>query len=382
MDYQSLMAAKTHTPRILVVDDEAVNRLLLQRILRGMAEVVEAENGQQTLELLERQRFDLVLLDIMMPGITGLEVLKIIRATHSSADLPVILISALSNNDDIVRGLQTEANDYIPKPIDVDVVMARVETQLKLKTMTDTYRQSIAELEAAQQLKDRLFGIASHDLKSPLSTLLMAHGLLNEALKDRPDTARVMGIVLTTINKMNEIIEEFLELAACQSGNIDIKLAPVKLETVLNEVATYYSVPAAKKNIQLEVQNAHGIAQADSARLQQVLNNLVSNAIKFSPRDSTITLSSEAHAGGVRIYVADQGPGIPENERERLFKEFSKLTPRPTGGESSTGLGLWIVKHMVMLQGGMVGVDCPPEGGSTFWVALPSAISDAPAPTA
>jgi len=376
MDYQSLMAAKTHTlPRILVVDDESFNRLLLQRILKGIGQVIEAENGQQTLELLAQQSFDLVLLDIMMPGITGLEVLKIIRKTPATVDLPVILISALSNNDDIVRGLQTEANDYITKPIDVDVVIARVETQLKLKNMTDTYKQSIAELEAAQQLKDRLFGIASHDLKSPLSTLLMGHGLLQEALKDRPETSRVMNIMLSTITKMNEIIEEFLDLAASQSGNISISLAPVNLDRMVAEVIAHYSITAMKKDIQLTAGEIAEMAQADQARLQQVLNNLVSNAIKFSPRESTITLWSQANGDKVRVYVADQGPGIPENEREKLFKEFSKLTPRPTGGESSTGLGLWIVKHMVMLQGGSVGVDCPPEGGSVFWVELPEATS-------
>ncbi len=376
MDYQSLMAAKTHTlPRILVVDDESVNRLLLQRILRGIGQVIEAENGQQTLDLLARESFDLVLLDIMMPGITGLEVLKIIRKTPATVDLPVILISALSNNDDIVRGLKTEANDYIPKPIDVDVVIARVETQLKLKTMTDTYKQSITELEAAQQLKDRLFGIASHDLKSPLSTLLMGHSLLQEALKDRPETSRVMNIMLSTITKMNEIIEEFLDLAASQSGNIQISLAPVNLDQTILEVIAHYSITAMKKSIQLTAGEIAGVAHADQARLQQVLNNLVSNAIKFSPRESTITLWSEANGDKVRVYVADQGPGIPENEREKLFKEFSKLTPRPTAGESSTGLGLWIVKHMVMLQNGMVGVDCPPEGGSVFWVELPEATS-------
>jgi len=376
MDYQSLMAAKTHTlPRILVVDDESVNRLLLQRILRGIGQVIEAENGQQTLDLLARESFDLVLLDIMMPGITGLEVLKIIRKTPATVDLPVILISALSNNDDIMRGLKTEANDYIPKPIDVDVVIARVETQLKLKTMTDTYKQSITELEAAQQLKDRLFGIASHDLKSPLSTLLMGHSLLQEALKDRPETSRVMNIMLSTITKMNEIIEEFLDLAASQSGNIQISLAPVNLDQTILEVIAHYSITAMKKSIQLTAGEIAGVAHADQARLQQVLNNLVSNAIKFSPRESTITLWSEANGDKVRVYVADQGPGIPENEREKLFKEFSKLTPRPTAGESSTGLGLWIVKHMVMLQNGMVGVDCPPEGGSVFWVELPEATS-------
>src|SRR5262249_25620667 len=112
---------------------------------------------------------------------------------------------------------------------------------------------------------------------------------------------------------------------------------------------------------------------ADYDRLVQILNNLVSNAIKFSTPDSTVTVSAERRDKAVRIRVADQGPGIPADERADLFKPFSKLSPRPTAGESSSGLGLWIVKEMATLQKGTVGVDCPADGGSIFWVELPLA---------
>ena len=117
---------------------------------------------------------------------------------------------------------------------------------------------------------------------------------------------------------------------------------------------------------------AHGMISADRERVTQVLNNLISNAIKYSPRGSTVTLWTELQAHSVRICVSDQGPGIPAEERGRLFTQFGKLSTRPTEGENSTGLGLWIVKHLVTLLNGQVGVECPPEGGSIFWIELPA----------
>ena len=135
-------------PRILVVDDELSNRLLLNRFLSPHSYIVEAENGQEALDWLMRESFDLVLLDIMMPVMTGLEALQNIRQTPNIADLPVILISALSQSEDIVRGLDLGASDYISKPFDLDVVLARVDTHCKMKRMMDVYKQSIVELEA------------------------------------------------------------------------------------------------------------------------------------------------------------------------------------------------------------------------------------------
>lgn len=362
------------TPHILIADDEPVNRLLLTRVLSPRCHVSEAGDGAQTLELLENQVFDLVLLDIMMPEITGLEVLEHMRARPGTMDVPVILISALSDTRDVVHGLRMGANDYVGKPFDIDVVSARVDTHIKLKRMMDVQKQAIAELEAAQQMKDRLFRIASHDLKSPLANVRMAETLLRGFVNSDPTALDILDTLNSTVQHMNDVIEEFLDVAASQSAGIDIHIEPVNLQEVILNVVAQYSLIAEKKDIALQVQELPGAVLADPARLAQVLSNLVSNAIKYSPPRTTVSIWLEFPDGRVRTCIADQGPGIPADERARLFTEFGRLSNRPTGGESSTGLGLWIVKHIVTLQNGTVGVECPPEGGSIFWVEFPAAI--------
>jgi signal transduction histidine kinase len=172
---------------------------------------------------------------------------------------------------------------------------------------------------------------------------------------------------------MKGIIEEFLDVSKFQTSGIDIKLGPVEVSEIVAAVAAQYSRMAFDKNIAIQTVDLPGVALADHARLEQALNNLVTNAIKYSPRDTVISLWSDVRDGRVRLNVADQGPGIPAGERDKLFKEFSQLSTRPTAGEASSGLGLWIVKQMVNLQGGAVGVDCPQDGGSIFWIDLPHA---------
>lgn len=367
-------AMNPEKPRILVADDEPSNRMLLRRVLASRYEVTDAQDGHEALDLINQQDFDMLLLDVMMPGATGLDVLGQVRAVPDRADLPVILISALADNDDIIRGLRMGANDYIPKPIEIDVVAARVDTHIRLKQMTDLHKQTIAQLQAAQQLKDRLFRIASHDLKSPLSNVALAEMLLRQIVPEDPTVTEILDTLRLTTENMNHVIEEFLDMAATQSGSIDLHLEAVSVQEVVMEAAAAYTITAQKKEIALNVADLPGMVLADRARYVQVLNNLVSNAIKYSPPGSTVTLWTAIQHGFVRTHVADQGAGIPPDERERLFTEFGKLSTRPTGGESSTGLGLWIVKHMATLQGGAVGVECPPEGGSIFWVDLPMVV--------
>lgn len=374
LSLQTSMTSQTkNAAQILIVDDESYNRDLLCRILHANNSVTAVENGHEALKLLEEQPFDLVLLDIMMPGINGLKVLETMRQTPHLTDLPVILISALSHNEDIVNGLKKGASDYIAKPFDIDVVFARVNTQLKLKRGLDLHKQAIVELKAAQQMQDRLFRIASHDLKSPLSNVRMAESLLREFMDDDPRVTEILDMLKLTVNNMKGVIEEFLDMVAFQIGKIAIYPDYVPTESIVMSVLDLYHSAAAQKQITLTTGDLPGITYADPARLEQILNNLVSNAIKYSPLGATVCLWSEVSTSSIRIYVADQGPGIPANERELLFKEFGKLSPRPTGGESSTGLGLWIVQQMVSLLNGTVGVECPPDGGSIFWVELPKA---------
>jgi two-component system sensor histidine kinase/response regulator len=359
-------------PRLLIVDDEPANRTLLERLLSPCYRLTSVDNGRLALDMLVQAPFDLVLLDIMMPGMNGLEVLQTIRSKEKIADLPVILVSALTEKDKVIQGLRMRANDYLTKPFDPDMLVARVQTQLMLKQFQDERKKMIAELRAAQEMKDHFFRIASHDLKNPLMNISMAASLLKE-MADKPGNFEFLDIISQSVETMQSIISEYLDTAALQTGAVDLHIEDVAAGFLVENAVNQFHLNAFNKDIALHVGETGGLIRGDASRLGQVLNNLVSNAIKYSPRGSAVSVWAEADDYGVRICVADQGPGIPADERDRLFTQFGKLSPRPTEGESSSGLGLWIVKHLVSLQGGSVGVECPPDGGSMFWIRMPAA---------
>jgi two-component system, sensor histidine kinase and response regulator len=363
---------ETKSNHLLVVDDDRINRELLTHLFERDYNISTVSSGQEALKLLkEKTDIDLVMLDIMMPQMSGMDVLNAIRENPATHELPVILISAMANTRDVVNGLRLGANDYITKPVDVSVVIARVKTQLTVKRLLDERKETIVELEKAENLRAQLFRIASHDLKTPLNNIRMAEHLLRKTVDPTKDTDQMLDTIKLTIESMSGIITNFLDMVELQAGHINIKLKPIDLTDVIYNVLTQYEISASKKNIKLNMGEIGGWVTADAARLVQVASNLVSNAIKYSPRDTTVTVSTKTKDDYGYFYVNDEGPGIPETERLQLFTEFGKLSTLPTGGESSTGLGLWIVKHLITLQNGTVGVEFPDTGGSTFWIALP-----------
>jgi signal transduction histidine kinase len=370
------MGRQNDSPLLLVVDDEPANVELIKRVFRSPYRTMCVTSAQEALDLLAQAPFDLILLDIMMPDMNGLEMLRHIRNRPSTADLPVILVSALGELDDIVRGLKLGANDYIAKPVEIDLMRARVDTHLHLKQLLDERKQYIAELQAAHEMKDRFLQMASHDLKGPLGNIGMAQYLLRKLLQDNDEGLQLLDLIDTVTENMGNVVKDFLDTAALQSGQMDLHLDNVAASELIHEVAGQYRFVAEQKQIELLAPEASGIIWVDRQRTAQVLSNLISNAIKYSPRGSVVTVWADQGPHSVHISVADQGPGIPVEERNRLFTQFGKLSTRPTEGENSTGLGLWIVQHLVTLQNGRVGVDCPPEGGSIFWIEMPMGIAD------
>ena len=358
-------------PLVLAVDDERANLMLLERMFRHEYRIFCVQTAQEGLDMLAQAPFDLILLDIMMPDIDGLTTLKRIRANPKTEDLPVILISALSDSTDITRGLGLGANDYVTKPIDMEVTRARVHTQVMLKQLLDERKQTISELRAAQEMKDRLLRMASHDLKGPLGNILSAGMLLRDDIGSAHENITLLDAIETSANQMENVIKDFLDTAALQTGILDLHLECQVLAPLIERVLAENRASSTRKNIKLETADLSGEVLADRARFHQVLGNLISNAIKYSPPDTTVRLWTETKDELVTLFVADQGPGIPESDLNRLFTQFGKLTPRPTAGESSTGLGLWIVKHLITLQNGEVGLISPEGGGSIFWIKLP-----------
>lgn len=357
---------------LLIVEDDSNTLQLMLDALEYEYGVQGVWNGVEALKALERESFDLVLLDIMMADIDGLEILRRIRETKTAIELPVILISALSQDTVIVEGLQSGANDYITKPFDIEVMRARIQCQLVLKKQVSDQGQTISDLKSSADMKDHFLHIASHDLKNPLNNLLLAHYQLRTVLGDQPEAKQALDTIEQTVNSMADLVDDFLDSAALENGRLELSLEAVEASHVISETLLAYEANANQKNISLRMGQTNGAMLADYNRLTQILSNLVSNAIKYTPPDRSVMIWSAVEGERVRIHVADQGPGIPADELDSLFKPFSKLSPRPTAGESSTGLGLWIAKELLRLQNGTIGVECPADGGSIFWCELPA----------
>jgi signal transduction histidine kinase len=199
----------------------------------------------------------------------------------------------------------------------------------------------------------------------------MAHHLLRDMLKASGSATEVLESAELSVVEMNTLIRTFLDVAVTQNGQLEIRPDCLNVTDHLRRVVDQHALPAQRKQMDVVLEDGEYAVVADGRLFGQIVSNLLGNAIKYSPPGSVVRVWAESHGGRVRICVADQGPGVPEAERGRLFRMFGKLTARPTGGESSTGLGLWIVKTLTEAQGGEVSVECPPDGGSIFYVELP-----------
>lgn len=370
---------QTHT-RLLIVDDEPFNLQLLSRLFEHTCDVDKAKNGKEALKLLAEKPYDVVLLDIMMPEMNGLEVLDHIRGDFDISELPVVLISALNQTSQVARGIQMGANDYIAKPIDVDIVLARVNTQIQLKSLIDERQRMIARLQSANELKARMMQVASHDLKSPLNNLQLLNSIMGRTLDNPAKVQKSLKMQRDTLDAMLSVIQDFLDSSIARSTEILVNLQDLNSTLIVQQVLSQYAVAAYNKNIHLEGGEIEGTIRADRNRLLQVLGNLISNALKYSPSDSTTKLFTEIdhEKQNWRLNIVDEGAGIPDEEQDFLFRPFSRdnISTQPTGGEASTGLGLWIVHELMWLQGGRVGMYNMEGAGACFWIELPLAIAE------
>jgi two-component system, sensor histidine kinase and response regulator len=350
--------------RVLVVDDASAVRDVLEIKLKREGYVVTgAETAHQAQILIESGGIDLVLLDIGLPDENGMALLSRVRRTHSILDFPVIVVSGMDRSREIVTALREGANDYVTKPFDLAIVLARIRTQLALKQM--------------KQVNDRFLRAASHDLKKPLLLMLdvarQVKGGFPVGTAMNEDGLSALALLIQSGEFMQHIIEDLLELRAIRDGRLRLTRVLTDFGALVRQAVVRNTAYAGSKGIEIGMRFETGLPpiQVDDFRVTQVLENLIGNAIKFGQRGASVHIWSRRDGNWLRCEVSDTGPGIAEDEMGRLFEEYAKLSNRPTGGESSTGLGLSICKELVVLHGGEIGALNNPGGGATFWFRLP-----------
>lgn len=354
--------------KILCVDDLPDNLKLLQADLEDEGyEVVTAADGSEALAVLEKMKVSAVILDWMMPGLSGIETLKRIRQKTSGAELPVIMATALNEVENVVEALAAGANDYVSKPIEMEILLARLGAHLRVQELT-------AERDALARLKDDFLAIVSHDLKNPIGAILGFTKLLPQIAGDALNEQALDMIARIQRNgeTMLRMVQDYLDLEALQGGSIMIKLEILDLQKIAEQAIAAHKPTAEKKQIGLELVSSEVLlVQADSDRLRQVVDNLVTNAIKFSDAGTKVTVQVAASNGEVELSVRDQGPGLSDSDRARLFSKFGRLSAHPTAGEKSSGVGLYAARLLIENMSGKISARNNPDRGATFWFRLP-----------
>jgi signal transduction histidine kinase len=364
--------------RIVIIDDspETCDVLVRQMVLEGYQANCYTD-PLEGLEALKADPPDCVLLDVNMPKITGMELLSRLRANPGTEELPVIMVTASGDVSDVVQGLDLGANDYITKPPQYEVLSARVRTQLKMKGLQDQRQRDIIELSNLSSLKDKFLQIAAHDLRNPLNNIVLGIDLMDRFYEQSGTEIENFEKLINTMRGasgvMRSIVNDFLDFQEIRTGEIDMTLQPISLNALVESVIDQYQAYAEEKGVEVRVMLAPGIPEVsgDPDRLMQVISNLVSNAIKFSPRGATVGVRSRQQDNEAILEVVDTGPGIPEEELPLLFQEFSRLSVKATGGEKSSGVGLWIARKLIEMHGGEIGVKSKVGHGSLFWFTLP-----------
>lgn len=480
---------------ILVVDDNELNRdMLTRRLKRHNCEISEASDALQALELLENNDINLILLDIMMPDIDGVQLLQQLRTTYTITELPIIMVTAKDQSDVVVKCLEAGANDYVVKPIDFPVLLARVKTQLtlqakerelkvseeryrdlfenasdliqivnfdgqflytnkawqeilgystdeiqkmsifdiipppeveKCKTLLSQLHQSQQQIQIetkfttkegytldvegniscrldknqqpistrgifrditarkrSDQLKDELISVVSHELRTPLTSISGSLQLILGGISGNlsPQIKSLLDVANRNCKRLVRLINDFLDISKIESGHIQFKIATTDLYLLLQQALDSNQGYAKQYNVDFqlncELNPPRAMVQVDHDRIIQVLTNLLSNASKFSPPNSTVQVSLSENDENFIVKISDQGSGIPPEFHKHMFQKFSQADSSSSRKQEGTGLGLSICKAIIERHHGRIDFESRLNQGTTFYFEIPKIKED------
>lgn len=358
--------------RLLLVDDDPRKLSLLQVHVSAIGhESIIARGGEEALELFDREKPDLVLLDVFMPGLDGMDVLTHLRARETKSYVPVILVTASTDREARLRGLQAGADEFLEVPIDRAILAARVRTLLKLKETTDELAARNAELEQLQQEQQELTNFLVHDLKGPIGVLKMVMEGVRESLEPKQEElAESLLDGEESVTRLRGMVEELLAVARLEQATFPLRREPVDLGVVLDDVVQMYAREARDRRVQVELSAGNTPVNVDRSLVRRVLENLLDNSLRHTPPAGHVRLSTQQADGVTRVVVANTSQPIPPEEREKIFQKFSR-GKGTIEGRGNAGLGLYFCKRAVEAHGGSIHVEQTHEFPTQFVVTLP-----------
>jgi signal transduction histidine kinase len=371
---------------ILVVDDYRPNLTALRALLESIGEVSEASSGAQALREIDRRDYAVVVIDVQMPGMDGVELARRIRAGARNAEVPIIFITAADGGlAPILEGYAAGAVDYLRRPLEAVVLRAKVSTFVELHQRREQARSEAADrarleaeraaVERASREKDQFLALLSHELRTPLTSILLWSDMLLNKEMPRDVVRRGLETIDACARQEERLVENVLEMSRLVTGTLSLEIEKVDVAEVLAEVVAEASQWAIDRGVQL----VHAGAAAgpycglfDRRRIRQVLANLLGNALKFTSAAGRVDVSLEGTRSTVRIQIRDTGVGFAPEVAPQLFSRFKQLGSLSTRSQGGLGMGLSLAKALVDLHGGNIVAESEGAGkGASFTVWLP-----------
>ena len=384
------------TASVLIVDDNPANLRALRAILEPLAiRVVEAGSGAEALARVLAEDFAVILMDVRMPELSGLETAALIKQRRRSRDIPIVFLSAIDRDASYVaRGYRHGAVDYLIKPYEPEILRSKVTVFVDLYLKGERIKWQAALLhereraalllageqearrqaEAASRLKDEFLAVVSHELRTPLTAILGWAQLLRAGARGAVDQARALEAIERNAAVQARLVGDLLDVSRIITGKLNLEACPIDLPAVVLAAVEAVRPAAQAKDIALDVavDGSLGGFEGDAARLQQVCGNLLTNAVKFTPRSGHVAVRLAERDGAAELAVSDTGQGIPASFLPHVFERFRQADTTSTRAHGGLGLGLALVRTLVELHGGTVRAASPGEGkGAVFTVTLP-----------
>jgi two-component system, sensor histidine kinase and response regulator len=354
---------------VLVVDDEPVNRALIRAYLADHGyHLIEAASGQEALEIASQTDVDLVLLDVVMPGIDGMEVTRRLRASSPDGFLPIVLVTALTDQGSRRRGLEAGADEFLSKPVDPQELLLRTRNLLALRDKEKALLERNIELLELRRFRGEMVALVLHDLKNPLAALRTNVSFAKDCWPDA-EAVEALADAETSGQQLSDLLTNIAEVQRLEEASLPLRRESVRVAGLLTEVLNGRRTHARQREIVLSLDADPAVELAVDRRLmRRVVENLLDNAFRYVPVGGQIQIAVTAAGEHTQISVGNSGPAVPADACTRIFEKYVRTSKH----RQNLGLGLYFCRLAVEAHGGRIGVSGSAELPTNFVIELPS----------